>query len=190
VRKIVYIVLAAGASSRMGFDKVFEPLEGRSPLERIASALGERDAFVVVPPERIDDAVRQAPLALTIVNDQPARGMSYSLKVALNALPPDRHFAVLLGDMPLVDEPLLEAIERGFGDEADVAYPVDAGGQPGHPVLFAARARAAIAALPDGDTLSTARDAQSLARVAIPYEHRGAFVDLDDPSDWNGFSKE
>ncbi len=173
----------------MGFEKVFEPLNGRSPLQRIAEALGEREAFVVVPPERIDRAVQQAPSALTIANDQPQRGMSYSLKVALAALPPDRDFAVLLGDMPCIDDALLQRIERGFGDDADVAYPIGADGVPGHPVVFAARAREAVAVLPDGDTLSQARDAKSLSRKAVPCDDRGAFVDLDLPSQWSEFTE-
>src|SRR5271154_2117146 len=52
----VYVVLAAGAARRMGFDKVVAPFRGRSPLERVVAALGGRDRVVVVPSRRIAEA--------------------------------------------------------------------------------------------------------------------------------------
>jgi CTP:molybdopterin cytidylyltransferase MocA len=166
VPKIVYVVLAAGSLSREGFVSVFEPVEGRSPLSRVAEALGEREAFVVVPPERIDLACRQAPLALTIVNDQPDRGLSYSLKVALAAVPADRDFAILYGDVPL-ETATLERLEGAFTAETDVVYPL---GETtgGFPILFAASARSAITGLPDGDTIGQVRDNPALRRVGVP----------------------
>jgi CTP:molybdopterin cytidylyltransferase MocA len=166
VSQIVYVVLASGSLTREGFASIFEPVEGRSPLSRVAEALGEREAFVVVPPERIDVACAQAPLALTIVNDQPDRGVSYALKVALSALPADRDFAILYGDVPL-EAAMLERLERAFDGQSDVVYPQDGAGG-GYPVIFAARARAAVEKLADGDTIDQARDHPSLRRVAVP----------------------
>jgi CTP:molybdopterin cytidylyltransferase MocA len=166
VPKIVYVVLASGSLTREGFSSIFEPVDGRSPLARVAAALGEREAFVVVPPECIDLACSQAPLALTIVNDQPERGLSYSLKVALAALPTDRDFAILFGDVPL-EAATLERLESAFTGESDVVYPL-AGTADGYPVIFSSRARSAIAGLADGDTIDQARDNPSLHRVAVP----------------------
>ena len=166
VPKIVYVVLASGSLTRECFISIFEPVEGRSQLSRVAQALGEREAFVVVPPEKIDLACQQAPLALTIVNDQPERGMSYALKVAVAALPTDRDFAILYGDVAL-EESTLDRLESAFNDETDVVYPTE-GTSAGYPVLFAARARSAITGLADGDTIDQARDNPSLRRVAVP----------------------
>lgn len=162
---IVYVVLASGSPGREGFTSIFEPVEGQSPLSRVAEALGEREAFVVVPPERIDVACRQAPLALTIVNDQPERGVSHALKVALAAVPADRDFAILYGDVPLAAA-TLDRLEQAFTPDTDVVYPSD-GTTAGYPVLFAARARPAIASLADGDTIDQARDNPALRRVAV-----------------------
>jgi CTP:molybdopterin cytidylyltransferase MocA len=165
VPQIVYVVLASGSLTREGFVSIFEPVDGRSPLARVAEALGEREAFVVVPPERIDIACQQAPLALTIVNDQPDRGLSYSLKVALAAVPADRDFAILYGDVPL-QTARLEQLENAFTDETDIVYPLD-GTTPGYPVLFSARARSAVAKLADGDTIDQARDNASFRSAAV-----------------------
>jgi len=165
VRQIVYIVLASGSLAREGFDTIFEPVDGHSPLARVAQALGEREAFVVVPPECIDVACRQAPLALTIVNDQPQRGLSYGLKVAMAAIPPDRDFAILYGDIGL-DSAMLDRLEEAFDGDAEVVYPAG-DGAGGYPVLFAARARTLILALGDGDTIDQARNDPGLSRVVV-----------------------
>ena len=120
---------------------------------------------MVVPPEKIDQACQQAPLCLTISNDQPDRGLSYALKVGLAAIPADRDFAILYGDVKL-DAARLDRLEAAFTGETDVVYPAEGGG-PGYPVLFSARARTAITSLADGDTIDQARDNPALSRVAV-----------------------
>jgi CTP:molybdopterin cytidylyltransferase MocA len=164
VPRIVYIVLAAGSLTREGFTTVFDPIDGRSPLARVAEALGEREAFVVVPPECIDLACGQAPLALTIVNDQPDRGLSYSLKVALAAIPEDRDFAILYGDDTVHTE-TLDRLEKAFTSETDVVFPI--GGMSAYPILFSAAARPSVKALADGDTVEQLLDATTLRRVGV-----------------------
>jgi CTP:molybdopterin cytidylyltransferase MocA len=165
VPQIVYVVLASGDLTREGLVNIFEPVEGRSALARVAEALGEREAFVVVPPEKIDQACQQAPLCLTISNDQPDRGLSYALKVGLAAIPADRDFAILYGDVNL-DAARLDRLEDAFTGESDVVYPAEAGAA-GYPVLFSSRARAAIMSLANGDTIDQARDNPTLTRVAV-----------------------
>jgi CTP:molybdopterin cytidylyltransferase MocA len=165
VSQIVYVVLASGDLTRESLVNIFEPLDGRSALARVAEALGEREAFVVVPPEKIDQACQQAPLALTISNDQPDRGLSYALKVGLAAIPADRDFAILYGDVKL-ETATLERLEAAFTGESDVVYPVD-GTSAGYPVLFSSRARSAITSLANGDTIDHARDNPALKRVAV-----------------------
>jgi CTP:molybdopterin cytidylyltransferase MocA len=68
---------------------------------------------------------------------------------------------------------------------SDVVFPVHAdGSRPGHPVLFSARARSVVEALPEGDTLRSARDDVSLLRLPVPTDDRGAYLDLDNPEQW------
>ena len=164
VPRIVYIVLAAGSLTREGFTTVFDPVDGRSPLSRVAEALGEREALVVVPPECIDLSCGQAPLALTIVNDQPDRGLSYSLKVALAAIPEDRDFAILFGDLH-VDAKMLDRLEKAFSSETDIVYPI--GGMSEYPMLLSPAARSAVKALADGDTVEDLLDSTTLRRLGV-----------------------
>ncbi|MHB8433518.1 MAG: nucleotidyltransferase family protein [Candidatus Tyrphobacter sp.] len=181
---MIYVVLAAGESRRMGFAKVFTPLAGAgTPLERIAALLEARRAVVVVPPERRADARRMAPDMRVVLNAEPERGMTHSLLLGLAAVPQDSPFGVLLGDKPFLRRSTLERMEASLAG-FDVAYPVSRAGVPGHPVIFAAPARAIVEHLPDGDTLARARDDRSLRSNALAVEDEGAFLDLDEPGDW------
>lgn len=180
----MYVVLAAGASRRMGFDKVVTPFRGRSLLERVAAALGGRDRVVVVPSRRIAEATAAAPASHIVTNDEPGRGMTRSLHLGLERVATDRAFGVLLADMPAMSEATIAATEALLVEGVDVAYPVDERGVAGHPVLFAAGARAIVEALSEGDTLRRARDDASLKRATWICTDRSAFLDLDEPADW------
>lgn len=180
---MTYVVLAAGTASRMGFDKIFTPLAGAAPLARLARLLAGRRAIAVVPPARRAEAARIAPGLKIVENGDPQRGMAHSLQLALARMSDVEDFGVLLGDKPFVLVGTLELLEARLNG-CDVVYPVDAGGAPGHPVLFSHRARAAVLALPDGDSLAHARDDRSLRSLRVPVEDRGAFKDLDQPDDW------
>ena len=160
---MIYVVLAAGASRRMGFPKVFTPLPRKegTPLERIAALLEGRDGIAVVPPAHRDDAARMAPRLRLVVNGEAERGMAHSLRCALVE----------------VDE---EAAFAGY----DVAYPLSPARIPGHPVLFSPRARPFASRLSDGDTLSQLRDEPQLRRTVVRLDDPGAFRDLDEPAQW------
>lgn len=181
---MTYVVLAAGSSTRMGFDKVFAPLgSGGAPLERVATLLRERCAILVVPRERVEEARRMAPGMRVVVNGEPQRGMAHSLRLALEALDDGEDFGVLLGDKPFLTRATLDALERALRDH-DVVYPVSEGGIPGHPVLFAATVREKALQLPDGDTIFTLRDEPALRSARVLIDDAGAFSDLDTPAHW------
>jgi CTP:molybdopterin cytidylyltransferase MocA len=188
VKNPVYVVLAAGESRRMGFDKTVTPLGLRSPLARLAEALGQRRALIVVPPNLYDEATRIAPAACIVINREQARGMAHSLLLALSLIERESPFGVLLGDMPSMTGATIERTEAMLSGDVDVAFPVDSAGTAGHPVLFSARARPIVEALPDGDTLRIARDDASLRHASWRCGDRSAFLDLDVPSDWRSFS--
>jgi molybdenum cofactor cytidylyltransferase len=168
----------------MGFDKVVTPFHGRSPLERVVAALGGRERIVVIPSRRIAEAAAAAPASEIVTNDEPDRGMTRSLQIGLQRVAKDRAFGVIPGDMPAMSEATIAATEALLVEGVDVAYPVDERGVAGHPVLFAARARKIVEALPEGDTLRRARDDASLRRATWTCTDSSAFFDLDEPADW------
>ena len=169
----------------MGFAKVFTKLGGRSPLQRVASALGKREALCVVPTAMLAAAREQAPAMRIVSNDAPELGMAHSLQLALRDIERDRVVGVVLADMPLLSPTLLDALESlSATSDADVVYPENDAGVPGHPVLFSSRARHVLERLPSGDTIRIARDDPSLTRRTLPFAHPGAYTDVDTPEDW------
>jgi CTP:molybdopterin cytidylyltransferase MocA len=184
---VVYVVLAAGESARMGFDKAVRALGETAPLERIALVLSGRSTIVVVPRRLQQIASQMMPRATVVVNDEPLRGMTHSLRIGLGCIDPGRAFGVLLGDMPAITETTLVRTEALLTGNVDVAFPVAADGAPGHPVLFSPRVRRVIESLADGDTLRRARDDASLVRATWTCSDASAFLDLDVPAQWEAF---
>jgi molybdenum cofactor cytidylyltransferase len=125
------IVLAAGASQRMGSPKQLLPVGGRPLLEGVvAAACASRLDQVVVVLGANADAVRAAVAwgrARTVVNDEHEQGMSTSLQAGVRALDAavDRA-VVILGDQPevsaeLIDR-LLDAQERSGRPAAALSF--------------------------------------------------------------------
>lgn len=172
------VVLAAGESKRMGAQKLLMPYRGRTMIEHALAAAASWEPIVVAGAQ-IAAHLRDRPDLEIVRNADPQRGMTHSLSLANTAADADAALIVLLGDKPLVTPQLISRICEGLGD-ADVAFPVHPKThEPGHPVVFAPRARTMIAALPDGDSLRSLRDDPALRRREIETEDRGAYVDID-----------
>jgi molybdenum cofactor cytidylyltransferase len=146
------IILAAGASSRMGRPKPLLPLRGRPLLQHVLdAAVASRLDEVVLVLGNQAEAVRgalelpEASRVRTVVNADWARGQSTSLRLALRrARPSAAAAAILLGDQPGVGAALIDRVTRAFLDAGlPAARPVYSGADgsrvPGHPVLLARR---------------------------------------------------
>ena len=134
------ILLAAGAGSRFGGEKLLATYGGRPLIEASLSNLADApvdETFVVVG----DDAkrIRAAcePHALEVVeNPDWAEGISTSVKAGLGALGPGTRAAVvLLADQPLVGAGAVERLLAAFEGGARVAA-ATYGGKLRNPVLF------------------------------------------------------
>jgi CTP:molybdopterin cytidylyltransferase MocA len=109
------VVLAAGASRRMGRAKQLLPVAGRPLLEGVvASACASRlDEVLVVLGARADEIQAAVDLgrARTLLNPDHAAGMSTSLRAGLAALGPEVERAVvILGDQPAISAELLDEL--------------------------------------------------------------------------------
>ena len=146
--RIAALVLAAGASRRMGSMKLLLPLAGRPLLQHVLDAVAGAalDGIVLVVGAQaaaIEAAVLLPAHCRVVRNPAPEAGQSRSLACGLAALGGDVDAAlVLLGDQPGVTSELIERVAAEFRTGATPAVrPVwrDERGAavPGHPVALA-----------------------------------------------------
>ncbi len=141
--RISCLVLAGGRSSRMGSNKLLEPVNGK-PLVRhvVDAALASTARPVVVVTGHQAEAVRSALAGLDLLfthNPDYADGISTSVKAGIAALPADIDGSlVALGDMPEMTADQLNRLIAAFSpsDGRSIVVPVR-DGRRGNPILWA-----------------------------------------------------
>lgn len=183
---VAAVVLAAGESRRFGSPKQLALLEGRTLLEHVleaARAAGLRPVAAVVPVwlSRPASFVGAADL-IWLRNPYPERGMSRSLRLGLEALPPDVSAAiVLLGDQPGVPAAQLHALVAARGRRPIVASAY--GSLLAPPVLLERSEFAAVSELAGDIGLRELIRSDPERVVAVPAE---PLPDIDTPDDLPG----
>jgi molybdenum cofactor cytidylyltransferase len=143
--KVGVIILAAGLSSRMGRNKLLEPLKGKPLVRHVAEAAAASSAAPLIVVTGNGSAQVEATLhgieSRFVHNPDYSKGLSTSLKCGLSALPDDVDAAlILLGDMPMVGPHLIDTLIAAFNPGEDRAICVATrGGRRGNPVLWARR---------------------------------------------------
>jgi molybdenum cofactor cytidylyltransferase len=186
------IILAAGQSSRfragggLGATKLVAKLDGKPIVRRVVeTALAAKARPVVVVTGYARESVEAAIADLDVgiaFNSRFASGLAFSLGVGLIAMPSDVAGAlVLLGDMPQVGAPRIDALIEAFLARRDAlaAIPLREG-RRGNPVLLGRELFGAAMRL-TGDEgarrLIGALDANELVEVEAP--EVGIAVDID-----------
>lgn len=184
----VGIVLAGGASRRMGRDKALLEIEGRSLPERAAARLGEVVAEVAVA----DGGRGLVPTVASLADSAAGIGPVAGILGAARAYP-GRALLVLACDLPRVPAALLAALAApSISREADWAVPRHAGGIEPLCALYGPGALAALEERVAGGLLSlwdlaetsglAVRyfEGEDLARYGPPEE---LFANLNTPGD-------
>lgn len=169
-RPLRAIVLAGGASRRMGTDKPEQHVGARRLLDIALAAVAEAETIVMVgPPRAVPDDV-------IVVCEEPAgSGPVTAIAAGLTALPGGpADIAVLACDMPWITRDAVAALTAARGD-APVAVAVDHAGRAQYltAVWDSAALAAALAAAP-----SRARDLLPRSAVTAAV---GDVTDVDTP---------
>lgn len=205
--RIGAIILAAGASRRMGRNKALLPIDSQPMIVRVVETF--RAAHVepiIVVTGHEPDAIKSIVPSVEFVHNphHATRGMLSSIQtgvqlIAAHAGPERIHedsdspapcdaFFLALVDHPFIQASTLQQLRHAWdATKPDVLRPTYHG-KHGHPILIAARARCidSILALRDGDqTLNDFVRAKSTIAVDVPVEDAATIQDIDTPADYD-----
>lgn len=174
------MILAAGESSRMGFDKALLPWRGTTFLAAaIDSLIMDTDLVVVVAGKNVDviEPICYSKGAFLVVNPAPEQGQFSSLRVGLeDVLLRGRDSAMItLVDRPPVRRETVTQLRFAFEDainQGKWAVVPEHEGHHGHPIIVA---REMITAFLSAAPTSNARE------VEHANQDRIAYVEVDDP---------
>ena len=178
------MILAAGASERMGTPKALLPWGNGTLLDYAlaqAAAADIADIVVVLGPATRDVHVP----VRSVYNPEPTTGRSASIRLAAAALPDDLSAIVVQSvDQPVPSYVLLALLvavaPREGGAAVDIAVPTF-GGRRGHPVCFAGRL------LPELHTLKEESEGlravvRAHAVLEVPVDDEAVVWNLNDPA--------
>ncbi len=174
---IAAVILAAGASSRMGSPKALLDYRGETFLNRLVRVLGKECNPVIAVLGYHADAIRAqtAGNVRFVVNPDPERGQLSSLQTGLAAVPDNvEGFLFTPVDSPALRETTLQQLVVKFQNKKPQTQFVIPRyeGQRGHPVFAAPSLLAEFLALP------LTAQAKDIVHACVP---RTEYVDVDDP---------
>lgn len=192
MRRVAAIVLAAGASSRLGQPKQLLPVDGQPLLGRTLDAvrktsLEPRLLVLGGYADKILETVNVDGFEV-VLNPDFGQGQATSLKAGIAALPDAVDGAlVILGDQPLVEPWLLEELVAAFDPDRNVAVRPRYADGPGNPVLLSRALFNELEAL-EGDVGAREVLKRHSDRItAIGHTSRNAPRDVDTIEDYRAF---
>ena len=188
------IVLAAGASTRMGKSKALLEIDGVTFLERAVHLLrdaGCRYVVAVVDDDDWTERLADVSGAAVVINDQPNAEQIDSLRLGLANLPDGGDGVLVLPvDFPRVAAETVKALvaefARGDAQILNAAY----NGVAGHPVIFARSIIPELMqpGLPDG--ARSVIDAHKHDARSVEVDDPGVLIDVDTPEDYSKITEE
>jgi len=187
--RVAAVILAAGASRRMGSPKALLPVAGTTFLARLVvthRSAGADPIVVVLGPdaERVTDAVDLGAVRI-VRNPEPDSGPLASLRIGMGALDPEPDCLLMQPvDHPLVrPETVAHLIRLVLDGPHAILIPTYAG-RRGHPTLFARRLFPALRAAPlDQGARAVIRGNPHEMRE-VPVDDPGVRADVDTPADY------
>jgi len=190
------VLLAAGASARMGSHKLLLPLAGESVLRKTAKIVLSRCSPLIVVTgfgkEGVEAALEGLSGILFVHNAEWSAGMARSAIIGIGALPRGvPGFFLHHADMPFVTSSSFDlltraAAEREASGAAPLALVAGRNGQAGHPVYFPASYIPAIRALCGGERLKDVLDQRGSLIIETGCD--GVLEDIDTPEEYEALS--
>lgn len=197
-RRFPCILLAAGASSRMGRNKQLVPVGDEALVRRTARIVLEACSFVIVVTGSESGAVAKALQGLSRLSiiENPAwqAGMvgsaqagAAALKARIGSGEAIDAFFIHHGDMPFVDSGVFSALAAAWDGSVkrdSMAFAAARGGRAGHPVLFPISRLPRLLDLGPGERLKSVLEEGGFALVETSCD--GVLEDIDTAEEYGG----
>jgi len=195
--KVAAIVLAAGASRRMGRAKMTLPFHGKTVLGSILTTLHEAKVdplIVVIGGARKEVEAALSALPFTIMRaynpDFDQTEMLDSLKIGMSALPEDvGAFLIVLGDQPQIQQDIVRAILSEYQSEAHNLIIPSFQMRRGHPWLVGKVLWADLRSLSVDQTMRDFLQQQQSNIHYLVVETPSILQDMDTPEDYQNALK-
>ncbi len=147
MKRIYAVILAAGTSSRLGFNKLTVRIGGKSVIVRAVEpfcSAGIEKILVVTNPDltEVQKELEMAPCSSQVsfvCNENYRQGMSSSVKAALPFIEDCDAVFLHLGDKPFVKRELVSRMLDVYREQQGSIIIPEYGGKKGHPVLMQSR---------------------------------------------------
>lgn len=136
------LILAAGASSRLGQPKQLLPYKGTTLLGRVVKQIESckaLDEVIVVLGKNADDVRKQVQFgnSKVVINPGTEQGCSASYRKGISAFDPRTEaLVVLLGDQPGVDPEIVDQVVTFWRNNGSKIVLANYQGRKGHPMIF------------------------------------------------------
>lgn len=187
--EIVAVILAAGASARMGRPKMLLPFGDRTVIETVvhsvtASHVSHTVVVLGYGWTRIYPLLEHLPVEI-IVNPRPEGGMLSSAQWALAQMNQSAEgMLVVLGDQPLIPTWVHDMVVADFAYHPESIVVPTYEGKRGHPVLFSARFRDEILNLPPDKGLNALLHQHPDAVHEVPVDTDAILRQMNTPEEY------
>lgn len=191
--KFGVVILAAGASRRMGQPKLLLPWNGQTVIGYLIDqwrSIGAEQVAMVVSADNVELNRELDRLGISdgdrIVNSKPQDGMFSSIKCAAQSDDWSSnltHFVITLGDQPHVRISTLRQLLKFSAENADRICQPSLNSRPKHPVILPRRGFRELAST-HAETLKEYLAQRSEVISLVELEDEGLSLDLDTPKDY------
>jgi molybdenum cofactor cytidylyltransferase len=185
------VILAAGASSRMGRDKALLPWRDGTFLSAAIRALQPATELVLVVAganAATLEPIGNAYAAFLVVNPEPQRGQFSSLQTGLQeVLNRGRDAAIVtLVDRPAAEIETVQQLKAAFlaGEEDVWAVVPEYGGKHGHPIVIGREMIEAFLRAPAGSNARDVEHARQSHIRYVPVQDPLVVANVDTPEDF------
>ncbi|MCS6949145.1 MAG: nucleotidyltransferase family protein [Armatimonadota bacterium] len=187
--QVVAVVLAAGASTRMGSPKMLLPFGDKTIIETVldhvtASQVSHTVVVLGYGWTKIYNLIEHLPVEV-IVNPRPEQGMISSVQWAIAQMNQSADgILIVLGDQPLIPTWVHDTLIDAFTYRPDRIIVPTYEGKRGHPVLFSARFREEILNLPTDRGLNTLLHTHPEAVHEVPVDTDTILLQVNTPEEY------